>query len=511
MAAGVGMELSLIKYTLAMFLMYPLAAILRVLPGTTVKHAFSAVVGIVAVQWIFEGDWIHSMASAVGTYLICLLAPKKSVGLLSFVWVMGYMTLSHWYRMHVSYMSGVFDFTGTQMVLTMKLTSFAWNYWDGTADRAAVFSDKDEKTIQRNKERRRLAITELPGPLEFLGYVFCFTCLLAGPAFEFKDYASAIDGSAYVFNPAAAAAAADKKDKKDESKLPSSSSSSTTTTAPSSVLPALTSLGVGLLCLVLKLTVGASLPLVTSRSGGKNMVPYDMEPTISSAAYLAAYPHPLRRLAQVLALLLVERWKYYFAWKVAEGSCQLAGFGFEGFDPATGRAKGWGGVTNIDIFSFETSWSIASLSRAWNKGTQRWLALYTYSRTGNSLLITYFVSAFWHGLYPGFYIFFMSLPLVTECERLARQKLNPIFIPTYDHKEPWKSFPYDFKSIVYATASYVTFFPLMNYLVSTFALGSLENCHRALSSYWYAPNILLVLYWLFLLLLPAPKSLKKKE
>jgi hypothetical protein len=47
---------------------------------------------------------------------------------------MGYMTGSHLYRMYVSYMSGIFDFTGTQMVLTMKLTSFAYNLYDGTAD-----------------------------------------------------------------------------------------------------------------------------------------------------------------------------------------------------------------------------------------------------------------------------------------------------------------------------------------------------------------------------------------
>jgi len=38
------------------------------------------------------------------------------------------------YRMYVSYMSGIFDFTGTQMVLTMKLTSFAYNMFDGHYD-----------------------------------------------------------------------------------------------------------------------------------------------------------------------------------------------------------------------------------------------------------------------------------------------------------------------------------------------------------------------------------------
>lgn len=100
-----------------------------------------------------------------------------------------------WIRMYVSYMSGIFDFTGThhlhppnftfiliwfscsypntvvlvltfahdyiflispplfhticnigtQMVLTMKLTSFAYNLYDGTADKKKVFAVHEDK------------------------------------------------------------------------------------------------------------------------------------------------------------------------------------------------------------------------------------------------------------------------------------------------------------------------------------------------------------------------------
>jgi len=241
--------------------------------------------------------------------------------------------------------------------------------------------------------------------------------------------------------------------------------------------------------------------------------PYNMVPTLASEAFITKFPNPFRRLLQAMVYLLVERWKYYFAWKVSEGACQMAGFGFEGFDEQ-GKPKGWGGVTNIGIWEFETSWNMSTMSHAWNKGTSRWLALYTYQRTGGSLLITYFVSAFWHGLYPGFYVFFMSVPLVTWVERLARAKLNPILIPNYNHKDPYNTYPYDFKGIAYCVVSYALFFPLMNYLVSTFALGTLDNCLRALGSYYHAPHLLLIVAYLFMLALPAPKSaasFKKKQ
>ena len=50
-----------------------------------------------------------------------------------------------------------------------------------------------------------------------------------------------------------------------------------------------------------------------------------------------------------------------------------------------------------------------------------------YTRTNGNLFATYFVSAFWHGFYPGYYLFFMSLPLMTFCERMGRSKLTPVF------------------------------------------------------------------------------------
>lgn len=48
-------------------------------------------------------------------------------------------------------MSGVFDFTGTQMVLTMKLTSFAYNLYDGTADKDNVFPSKPHEDKRKAK------------------------------------------------------------------------------------------------------------------------------------------------------------------------------------------------------------------------------------------------------------------------------------------------------------------------------------------------------------------------
>lgn len=76
---------------------------------------------------------------------------------------------------------------------------------------------------------------------------------------------------------------------------------------------------------------------------------------------------PLHRWAWNYASLFFVRMKYYFAWKVAEGSCVLAGFGFQGYNDK-GEVAGWDGVSNMDVKGFELAGNTTEAARAWNKG-----------------------------------------------------------------------------------------------------------------------------------------------
>lgn len=133
-----------------------------------------------------------------------------------------------------------------------------------------------------------------------------------------------------------------------------------------------------------------------------------------------------RRYAYSWLALFFIRFKYYFAWMNAEGANNIWYAGFEGFD-AKGEPKGWQISNNIDVIRFETAPNLKTLTAAWNKKTANWLAKYVYIRTGGSLFATYGMSAFWHGFYPGYYIFFLSVPIISFCERLGRKKLTPRF------------------------------------------------------------------------------------
>lgn len=479
-AASLGMDVMLFKYTISLFLVYPLALIFYYLPGKSIKHLFSFVVGFLMVQWIFGPDWIHTFITSLLTYLLTRLIPGKSMPVLVFIVVMGYMVLAHGYKMYTSYLSGIFDFTGTQMVLTMKLTSYAWNIYDGIHDRKKVFAENADPKDRALQSRRKFAIQKYPNIIEFFGYIYCFTCILAGPAFEYADYVASVDDSAFIV-PA---------EKKDDDK---NSAKKGVVKRPLTLLAGMSRLLIGVVCMVLYLKITPLYKLTTL---------YDKE-------FIATHNFG-ERVVHLLLAMFGERQKYYFAWKVAEGASIMAGFGFEGYTSDATKTPGFSGVENIDIIGFETATNIATATRVWNKRTQGWLERYTYQRTNRSLYITYLISALWHGLYPGFFCVFLSMPLVTEVERLIRAKINPLFIPTYDPKNP-KSYPQTPLGYIYKFICWIVSILTMNYVAQTFSMGSLERSLGALGSLHYCGHVAFVVSYILLTVFPSPKKHHKGD
>lgn len=74
---------------------------------------------------------LHSFASSTAVYFMLALLPKNLGYKLAFVFTMLYISISHIYRMYTDYMGWTMDFTGPQMVLTIKLIMFAFDFHDG--------------------------------------------------------------------------------------------------------------------------------------------------------------------------------------------------------------------------------------------------------------------------------------------------------------------------------------------------------------------------------------------
>eukprot|EP00640_Fibrocapsa_japonica_P001956 CAMPEP_0113937852 /NCGR_PEP_ID=MMETSP1339-20121228/4363_1 /TAXON_ID=94617 /ORGANISM="Fibrocapsa japonica" /LENGTH=540 /DNA_ID=CAMNT_0000940759 /DNA_START=158 /DNA_END=1780 /DNA_ORIENTATION=- /assembly_acc=CAM_ASM_000762 len=471
LSAAVSFDAAMIKYVLCMFLAYPIALIVSRIPSASIKHAAFGTVGVIMMQWTFGSQWIHSFLSSAITYLLVALWPhRKSMPIVAFTFVLTYMSAAHLYRMYTDYMGWSLDFTGPQMVLTMKLSSFGFNLFDGkqglaeeeeiaktnAAKLKALQSDpganpKKVESLARkikyhNKvlaTRKNFAINSLPSPLQYFGYTYNFTNILAGPAFEYADYANPVEGKA----------------------AGSAQGVTNGRRAPGSLLPGLGRLAISIACLAIHVVGSSQMPISY----------------LDNAEWKSSQPYWQFLLGSWFILLMV-RFKYYFAWKLAEGSSIFAGFGFQGFDKE-GKVIGWSGASNMDILGFELGGNVSENSRAWNQRTQGWLERYVYARTNSSLTATYAVSAFWHGFYPGYYLFFLSVPLATNASRAMKKAIRPWFQTAQGQDGAGIAF--------YNVLAKLTTTTHINYLVCAFQLLSWEASIRCWGNYYFFGHALM--------------------
>jgi hypothetical protein len=454
----IGFDVATLNTTLGLFLCYPLGLIMNALPHGQIRHFFSFLMGAFLLQFTIGVQWIHQLFTSLVVYAMFLILPRKLGTKVVPTFVMMYCVLGHLHRQYINYLGWDLDFTGAQMVLTQKLYMMAFNLYDGEL----VAKGKPDKAAQKCAQ---FALPKLPNLIEYLGYTFCFSSVLTGPAYEFAIYRDACNGSLLYT-----------ADGKPRGKI------------PSNLWPTLRPLLVGLVNLACFVFLGALFPLLDPVDPQKNT------PVTLTAEFLKrSWP---ARFAYMWVGLVVVRQKYYFAWNNAEGSNNIWYAGFEGFDE-NGNAKGWDNCSNVDIWKFETAPNVQTLSKEWNKKTSLWLTRYVYIRTNGSLLAVYGLSAFWHGFYPGYYLFFLSVPIATICERLGKKKISPYF-----SNEKWS---------LYGVAGMVATSVVIEYMVSPFVFLALDRSWANWKSHYFIGHIACFLFYAIVSQLPTPKKKEKAQ
>ena len=462
LSGSIGFPVDQLKCIFGLLVTYPLSILFVRLPPGVLRHAFSLFFGLFLMQFVFGSDWIHCAVASIGTYLLAALLPARISPYAVMLFAMGYLTACHIYQQSAHWMSWRVDFTGPMMVLTIKLTSFAFNYADGAsaparanldsaieAAQRAAKTGNDRRAVAKLKAlqtQKQLSLDSLPSPLAFLGYTFCYAGLLGGPASEMRDYLQACEGSG----------ASGEYNRKHGH-------------APTA----------GWLPLWLLLQ---SFGWAFAFQWGGARFPTS---TLYSPEFIEM---PLwHRTAQYLICMFFTRAKYYFVWLMAEGANLLGGFGYVG-----GDKDAWRGARNIDIWGMETHKSVSEASRAWNQKTQTWLERYTYNRTGGSLLATYFVSAFWHGFYPGYYIFFIGFAIGTMAQRKLKAILRPMFVPAGAEKP----------TMVWNALSLIVGTTYVNFLACAFVMQDIGRIGAFFSAFHFIP---FVVVFAILLLVPKPR------
>uniref|UniRef100_A0A1B6C2P6 Uncharacterized protein n=1 Tax=Clastoptera arizonana TaxID=38151 RepID=A0A1B6C2P6_9HEMI len=194
-----------------------------------------------------------------------------------------------------------------------------------------------------------------------------------------------------------------------------------------------------------------------------------------------------------IATVLI-RFKYYHAWLFSDAVCNLSGLGFHGYN-VDGTAR-WDLVTNVDILKFEFGLSLRESIQHWNKCTNTWLRLIVFERHNKyGTILTYTLSAFWHGFYPGYYLTFASGALFTFASRAIRRALRPLFLGT----QAMKAF--------YDLITMLTTRVVMTYITFSFVVLEFWPSIRLFTHLYFAPHIMAAAAIIFLpKLCPAPSN-----
>ncbi|XP_078335706.1 membrane-bound acylglycerophosphatidylinositol O-acyltransferase mboat7-like isoform X2 [Crassostrea virginica] len=97
-------------------------------------------------------------------------------------------------------------------------------------------------------------------------------------------------------------------------------------------------------------------------------------------------------------------------------------------------------IHSLSIYGCELGRTTKEGLRSWNMTVQYWLAAYCHHRLPHSLkayrvAITMTISAFWHGIYSGYYLSFLLVPLILIAEdnmRAAFRHGSPQRIQCFD-------------------------------------------------------------------------------
>ncbi|CAN8062997.1 unnamed protein product [Agarophyton chilense] len=393
-----------IRLFLCLLLAYPVALSWRALPpgpSGLFRHVFSVVVGGWMLQFANGYQAVLNLSSCLFCYLLMHLLGPRSAKTVSVV-AMLILAAGHLYRQATDYLGWTLDWTLVAMVTTQKIMGLAYNVQDGV----------DPDATPKQKLR---SVSKIPSLLEFLSFILFPANVVIGPAFEYSDYVAFATGN---------------------------------NVAPPPYLPGLWRLFQGLFFFVSHTAIALKFPCAAMLSD-KNF--------FKTGTFLSRY-------AAIEVGLLAVRFKYYFGWKIAEGSACMSGLGFNGFDKATGTEK-WDRVENVNVLQYETSGSLRTSSQNWNKTTNLWLRRYVYDRAPPSvnLYFTYLVSAFWHGFYPGYYMFFLSVAAATVVHRQVRRTIRPRFLMA-DRETPGPLMP------LYSTISFLATHATLNYFIISFVL-----------------------------------------
>ncbi|XP_004648406.1 lysophospholipid acyltransferase 7 isoform X1 [Octodon degus] len=351
--------------------------------GPGLKRWGAAAVGLGLTVFTCGPHTLHSLITVLGTWAL-IQAQPCSCHTLALAWTFSYLLFFR--ALSLLGLPTPTPFTNAvQLLLTLKLVSLASDVQD------LHLAQRKEMAAGFSKPPALGLLPDVPSLMETLSYSYCYVGIMTGPFFRYRTYLDWL-----------------------EQPFPE---------AVPSLRPLLRRAWPAPLFGLLFLLSSHLFPLEAVRED-------------------AFYARPLpTRLFYMIPVFFAFRMRFYVAWIAAECGCIAAGFGAY---PVAAKARAGGGPTlqcpppsslekaaaleydyetirNIDCYNTDFCMRVREGMRYWNMTVQWWLAQYIYkSAPARSYVLrsawTMLLSAYWHGLHPGYYLSFLTIPLCLAAE-----------------------------------------------------------------------------------------------
>ncbi|PHT57945.1 Lysophospholipid acyltransferase 2 [Capsicum baccatum] len=450
LASAIGVSVPVLRFLLCFVATIPVSFLHRFVPTAVGRHLYAAVTGAVLSYLSFGfSSNLHFFGPMLLGYSSMVLC-RRYCGIITYIAAFGYLIGCHVYYMSGdAWKEGGIDATGALMVITLKIISSTINYQDGLL--------KEEDLREAQKKNRLL---ELPSLLEYVGFCLCCGSHFAGPVFEMKDYLEWTERKG-LWKPS-------------EKGNPSPFGST------------LRALLQAAICMGLYLYLVPHFPL--SRF---------TEPVYHEWGFF-------KRLGYQYMAGFTARWKYYFIWSISEAAIIISGLGFSGWTDSSPPKPRWDRAKNVDVLGVELAKSSVQLPAVWNIQVSTWLRHYVYERLIQKgrkpgffqLLATQTVSAVWHGLYPGYIIFFVQSALMIAGSRVL-----------YRWQQAAKGSMFE-KILVAMNFAYTLL--VLNYSAVGFMVLSLHETLTAYGSVYYVGTIIPIALILLSKVIKPPRPATSK-
>jgi lysophospholipid acyltransferase len=147
-------------------------------------------------------------------------------------------------------------------------------------------------------------------------------------------------------------------------------------------------------------------------------------------------------------------------------------------------------IDNCNLYNIEINLNVRTRIQYWNRSVHLWLKYHVYMRLVNleakpfkknkafASLLTFMISACWHGFYPVYYIFFFLYYLIEQCSVALDEKLD--------------FFNWINKQNILLRLSWWVFISLMlNYFGNVFALLRVSYILNFFRAFYHIPTIIL--------------------